>query len=357
MLDNNDAVSENYSPSASAEQVTEDKPVVNRYNTWGPKNLSADPTKIPLWPIVAGLGCFIGFQVAFGVLYLIVSAIQGAGWVENLIGFDPNSGQISPDTSSVEYPFGFILGSLIIGWVGLLVGVWFAGRRTTGGWKKVVLWKFDWKKDILIAVVFTIVFRLLETTVGVLLDKVWHVDVSKLGNTGILSDFTGWKQVCILFGAAVCAPIVEELFFRGVFLRAWVEKLKLPGTETYAVAGSVTVFIIVCLYTFISSFPLPVTVALIVAAATLLTWNLRKRKTGWAHSGAVISILLSSFTFGLLHAQTTPAATAYTVASTAIIGAMLGIMYLKTRRLGTTVLAHVALNSSAVLMLLLFGVS
>lgn len=339
--------------------------VVKTYNTWGPTKLSTNPHKIPLWPIMVGLVCFIGFQGIFGALYLILAIVQGAGWTENLFNFDANSGRVSTSMTDVQYPFGFIFGSLLLGWIGLLTGVWLAGRRTIGGWKNVVLWKVDWKKDLTIALAFTVLFRLLETGVGKLLEVVWHVDVSKLGNTGLLSDFTGWKQTLILFGAAVCAPIVEELFFRGTFLRGWSEKLKpswrksenSSNITTYAAVGSFLIFALTFFYCFSAKFPTPVSVAILAVAAGFLTWNFFKGRQDWKYSGAVISVMLSSFTFGILHAQTTPAATAYTVASTTIIGALLGVMYLRTRRLGTTVLTHIVLNSSAVLVLILFGIS
>lgn len=292
-----DVNTENINLEANAQNIPPSTIVLTEDNiektdddsSWPPGYNSTDLKKSgpKFRDVLIGFALFIGLQVVVGIVgifYIIATQSD----LTNL-----NDTQLSKNISDTFSSTGFfVVSSLILGWIGLLFGVWLAGRRTEGGWKTVVSWKFKWIPDILIALGFTLGVRVLEMGVGKILEGAGY-DPKDLSNEGILTSLTGGWKYAILFGAAICAPIVEELFFRGLFLSVTIKKLGIPA-----------------------------------------------------------GIIITSLVFGLLHAQGTLAATIYTVTSTALIGAGLALLFIKTKRLGTPVMSHIFLNSSAVLLVL-----
>jgi membrane protease YdiL (CAAX protease family) len=187
-----------------------------------------------------------------------------------------------------------ILTTLIASWAGMLIAVWWAGtHKGDKDWRKLLKWHFQWKRDIPIAIAFTIIFRLFEQGVGYVLQAA-GVDPEGLGNSSLVTDQSGIWLVLVIIGASIGAPFVEEIFFRGMFLSVAVRN--------------------------------------------------------W---GRVIGVILVSAVFGIMHAQTTLASSIYTIAITGLIGVALALLVLKTNRLGTSISAHVLFNSSAVILFFL----
>jgi membrane protease YdiL (CAAX protease family) len=185
-----------------------------------------------------------------------------------------------------------ILASLLLSWAGFLFSVYWAGtRKGDKNWRELIKWRFAWKKDIPIAIVFVLIYRGLEYLLGLTLEH-YGVDTSKLSNGGLVSDQTGIWLILVAIAASLGAPVVEEIFFRGMFLTV--------ARRNY---------------------------------------------------GTVAGILITSIIFGLLHAQASLAATLYTVTITGLIGLGLAILVVKTNRLGTSITAHILFNSSAVLLM------
>lgn len=183
--------------------------------------------------------------------------------------------------------------AMLLTWLGLSLPVLLAGRRDPRGIAGMVGWGFSWRTDLKIAVVFAVVLRSVEQLVGLLLTRL-GVDTDALGNSDMLTAAGhGWLVVLGL-GAAVGAPVTEELFFRGLVLQVAARKF-----------------------------------------------------------GPVLGVVASSMLFGLMHAQATAAATAYTVTSTAVVGAGLALLVLRTGRLGTSIVSHAVFNASAVLLMLI----
>lgn len=120
------------------------------------------------------------------------------------------------------------------------------------------------------------------------------ISTKALGNTGFLNSVEGAYLPYIVLATVVGAPIVEELFFRGVVLR--------------------------------------------VTSQTL---------------GVVAGVILTSLLFGVMHVQASLAASIYTVSMTAMVGVALAILRLRTGRLGTAILAHILFNAGGVVLALL----
>ena len=239
-------------------------------------------------------------HILFGILMIVVIApiVELAVIIPYLIHKDPTlinnpSTLTSEATSFMTNNIGALLGGLSLTWLGLTLPVFWAGRKFVGGWRKMIGWKFVWKTDLKIALGFAVGARLLEAIVNEIL-KFIHIDASKLTNGSLLTS-SGSKWIPILtIGAAVGAPIAEELFFRGLVL------------------------------------------------------TVTKRRFG-----KIVGVLVSATLFGLSHVQATLSASIYMFSSTAILGIMLALIVLKTNRLGTSILSHGAFNASAGILALL----
>lgn len=242
-------------------------------------------------------------DVLLGFLYSqVLGALPGVALVLILLPTylreNPNttSEQLTTDLLSNQAGGFVIITSLLLAWSGYLFATFWAGiRKGDGDWRKLLKWRFRASRDIPIAIAFTLIFRALESGVLFGLDAA-GVNTEDLGNTGFLDGQTGIMLAIILVLAAVGAPIVEEIFFRGLFL-------------------SVTV----------------------------------------RNYGKVAAVIITSVVFGLMHAQASLAATLFVVPSTALIGAALAILVLKTQRLGTAIASHILFNTSGVALALAFS--
>jgi uncharacterized protein len=250
-----------------------------------------------------GMGqVWIGLGVALG-LNLVVSVVALAIWFAQY--FDSlKSGDIGSQTQQIlsdltSSPL-FVLASLLTLWFGFLFGVWLASYRN--GQRSLALdfgWRFVWRTDIVLGIGLAILLRLADAGFSALVTAL-GVDPKSIDNSGPILDQKGIALVVIVIAASLGAPIVEELFFRGLTLRA-----------------------------------------------------LQKR---W---GAVVGIIGSSVLFGLLHAQPDASGqlgvqSLWLVLFTATLGAVLAWVAVKTNRLGITVIAHVTFNLSALLIALIW---
>lgn len=185
------------------------------------------------------------------------------------------------------------IGALVALWASLLSATFIAGRLADGGWRQMVGWYINWKRDLIIGVSTGVGMQLLSVGVGLYIQSL-GVDGKQLGNTNIVTDMSSTWMPLMIVAATFGAPIIEEIFFRGLF------------------------------------------VSVIHAR--------------W---GTFASVLLSAIGFGLMHAQGSPVTMIYTVLSTGVLGAILAVVRLLTGRLGTTIVTHIVFNSLGVCLALL----
>jgi membrane protease YdiL (CAAX protease family) len=186
-----------------------------------------------------------------------------------------------------------LLGSFASLWAGFMLAVFFAARATLGGWRVLFPIQIKWKTDLPLAILLLLTVQGGSFVIGLTLDSL-GISTKALGNTGFLNSVEGMYLPYIILATVLGAPIVEELFFRGVVLR--------------------------------------------VTSKTL---------------GVVAGVILTSILFGMMHIQANLAASIYTVSMTAMVGAALAVLRLKTGRLGTPILAHVLFNAGGVVLALL----
>lgn len=271
------------------------------FSTWGKSNAEENTAGVnpkksrreypSYWPVILGL---IG-TVVLPVILLFPAAIVELHLHPNLVttvnGVMDSSALQKKITSDFTDNVLCLLGSLILTWLALTLPVFVTGKKYFQGWKNLVKWKFSWKKDLLIALAFTVTMRVIEAIVDTILKQGAHLDPAKLANGGILTA-SGTKWLWLLgLAASIGAPIAEELFFRGL-------------------------------------------------AFTIISKKL----------GKFFGIFISSLLFGLAHVQTTVASSIYMFLTTFTIGSVLAFILSKTGRLGSTLLSHGMFNASAVLL-------
>lgn len=186
--------------------------------------------------------------------------------------------------------FGAIVVSLVAGWPGFLgwplVATWTKGQRSLARDFGLRLRPVDIGWGILGGVCAL----LLSATAGV----VWTVlsDAPEPTNADFLpSRPSGLTAAALLLLVAICTPVVEELFFRGLFLRAAGRRLGLP----------------------------------------------------WA-------VVISSVVFGLLHFQGTGLQGLFISGVTAVYGAAFALLVVRAGgRIGPAIIAHVVVNGVGVI--------
>lgn len=245
----------------------------------GPPTMAwAPPPPPPPRPVIRwGMG-----DVAIGLLLWLVGGVIGV-FVLIALGDDT--------TSLTDMSLSAIAVSLASGWLGLL------------GWPIVATW---WKGQRSLTLDFGLAFRPIDLAWGLLGGFValvisvagtilWSLlsSAPSPSNTGFLPKRPGaFTVVALVVLVAVCTPIVEELFFRGLFLRSVGRR-----------------------------------------------WNL------------VVGVIVSSFVFGLLHVQgSTWGEAGFMVLVTAGYGAVFALLVVRAGgRLGPAIVAHMCVNTVGVL--------
>jgi membrane protease YdiL (CAAX protease family) len=253
---------------------------------WGPPEVKKTKP-VGMGDVVSGL---ILAQV-FGAIPFIAAIIFIVTRLSDVL----NPAQTSDIIQQVLAAGPILVASMLASWMGFMLPTWWAAlNKGDKNWRELLKWRFNWKRDLLIAVVFVLVLRSIEIVIGLILQNIFGLNVEELSNAGIITQQSGIWLVLIALGAAFGAPVVEEIFFRGLFLSVAVRN--------------------------------------------------------W---GAPIGIIVSSVVFGILHAQASVEASIYTITSTTIVGLVLAILVLKTNRLGTAITAHLLFNTSGVILILL----
>lgn len=233
------------------------------------------------------LGFFLA--VSFSVLYTVGVSY----WVAT--NASPGVDDINEAVTAAFSTGPVLIGSFLSLWAGFLVAVAVAARATEGGWRSLLPIAIRWKTDLSLALILLLAIQGGAFAISLTLESL-GISTKALGNTGFLNAVEPAFLPYIILATILGAPIVEELFFRGLLLR--------------------------------------------VASRTL---------------GVVAGVIVSSVLFGLMHIQASLAASIYTVAMTGMVGVALALLRLRTGRLGTPIVAHVLFNAGGVFLAFLPG--
>lgn len=291
-----------------------------QYGFWGPET--------PKTPVLKPWGMD---YVGWGALFLIVSQIVLVpvlviiAMFETHIDFQsPDAVQQFSDAISKAAALGpGILVGLISEWV-VFFGVPYAASRRRGD--KSLARDFGLKfhkTDPFIGIGIAIGMQVLGIGLSALF-TLFHSNLSGADNTTMVTNQAGIFLILMTIAAALGAPLFEELFFRGLLMRAFLRKfahVDLAKSDRYQKP--------------------PLSPA-------------RQRLA------VVGSIALTAIIFGIMHApaststsHVTTAAFILLVSQTTLLGAVLGIVAYKTRRLGVNISAHMAFNTISVVLMLI----
>jgi uncharacterized protein len=280
----------------------------NKMDIWGPNDKETtgvtESTKrnFNLWNAAVGLIIAFALNTLWSVLVIVTLATRDAQTedVETLLTYFANNTESI--TKALTSGWGLVI-SLATLWAGL------AGYPLWVSWKtcrgpvidfRLVFLKRDWAWGAMFAVLFR-VFEFIAANVA----TKFGLDLTGSDNASFIKGQPLVWTIVLVMGAAIGAPIVEEIYFRGALLRS------IRNSATVQHAGKRT--------------------------------------------ATVIAIVLSSVIFGSMHASSATTGGAFLVGMTGMIGASLAIISLKTDRLGINIWAHVWFNLSGVLMALTFS--
>jgi membrane protease YdiL (CAAX protease family) len=239
---------------------------------------AAQPEGAPGWNLAeVALSFLIGYGLA-GLSSSLVAA--SVGW---------QSGKDRPE------PLGVIAASLIGLWVGLLGGAVVLGRRRgTGDLVADLGLRFrDWRDVVGGALAglicqYGVIWALYEPFVANNPGLRHRLDAPATSETG--GSHGAFEITVLVFLLCVGAPLVEEVFFRGLLLRALSARLR-----------------------------------------------------GLGRAGPVVSVVVTGAVFGLAHFELLQ------FAGLAVFGSILALITLRVGRLGPAIAAHAAFNAAAVI--------
>lgn len=156
------------------------------------------------------------------------------------------------------------------------------------------------------------------------------IDLSGADNTGMVTEQTGALLILMIIAASIMAPLTEEIFFRGMVLRAFLRSFaKIDHAP-----------------------PLP--------GVTDTRFNLESTSARRRRIGTVAAVLGSSLFFGILHVPISDGTTEVTLAAqmmlvfqTGFLGLVFAIVALRTRRIGLTIATHLWFNSASITLVFL----
>lgn len=185
--------------------------------------------------------------------------------------------------------------------------------------------------DLVLGVGLAVVLQVVMGAISWALNQT-DLDLSGADNTSMVTDKGGAVLVLMVFAAVIMAPLTEELLFRGLLLRAF---LRSPGRLDLAPH---------------------------LPGVTDRFHGPEKRPVNKV--GVVMAVLLSSAFFGLMHAQPVETASGgysfslgswVLVAQTGLLGLVFALVALKTKRIGTTITAHLVFNATSLSLVFLLA--
>lgn len=266
------------------------------YGLWGPANPWTRPIPWGLGDVAAGFALILAVNVipaALLIMLIVPRAIDNNEDPMDVIESIMNSGP-------------FLMFSLLSLWA-VFIGIPLRATNRKGSKSMRVDFGYQWAplRNIGLGIALAVALRGLEF-VAVTVAPRLGVDMSTADNSTFLTADRAWVWTLLLaIGASIGAPIAEEIWFRGLVLKAFMRQSR-------------------------------------VAALHI----------GPVRLGTAIAVLASSALFGLLHTTAFTSGGAFVAAVTASLGIALAIVTVKTKTLTAAMSCHIAFNSSAVALLL-----
>lgn len=248
--------------------------------------------KVGLWGPPAPRRAWGPRDVVYALVWLVAANVALAAPV---VWFMANSSSLTNPADITTHP-AVLTGGLLVLWA-VFAGVptLVSHRHGLGSWAADFGWRLPAKADWAFALKLGLVMRAADIGLGVLATELgWTTG----DNSNWLFDGSRALALTVFFvlGAAVIAPALEELFFRGLVMRALGRAKRLTGAAK--------------------------------------TW---------------VPVVVSSLIFGTLHANALDLSGLYVVALTAGCGAVLAVVAVRRGDLGASVATHIVFNSTGVI--------
>lgn len=211
---------------------------------------------------------------------------------------DTSSGDVSALTGQAVDRMGELATNPVVTVAGLLglwtgfvgVPVWLSCRRGTRSLATDFGFRFRWAVDIPLGLGLALGLRIAES--GLAKVGQWAgIPAADMSNSQVLDTRSLVAMIVLGLCVGLGAPVAEELFFRGLTLRAFAGRF-----------------------------------------------------------GPAVGVVASSLLFGLMHLQGFTAGAAFIVLLTGLVGATFAVVTLRSGRLGPAVIGHIAFNTSAVMV-------
>lgn len=289
---------------------------------WGPP---ARPTRVdgngpvsltPRWglgDLAWALFWFVAAQV------LLVAALTAVAVIQL---FPPGHPVTGADAAAILTRVGVLAHSgpgmavgLLSEWVVFVgVPVWVTVRKGRRSLAADFGYRIRWPHDVALGVAIAVAANLVFEAVTVVLHAA-HVNLAGSTNTGLVSSAGGRWVYVMAAAAGFAAPFVEELFFRGLFLHALLNRFRRP--------------------------PPPAATSRLRRVGRIFTGppgRLVRRYPG------VFAALISGTVFGVAHAQGGGVGGLFLLAQTTTLGVVFGLVAVRVGRVGPTICAHLANN-------------
>lgn len=271
---------------------------------------------------------FVAAQLALVAVFTVVGMYQVARARHGFTGSADDVAALMDKLRELPTSGGGMLVGLLFEWA-VFAGVplWVSRRKGSGSLSRDFGVRVQWRRDpvtgVLVAVGLNVVFMALSwllTRCG--------VNLSGSDNTGLVTDHGGGVWLWLLLAAAsIGAPLVEELFFRGLFLRALLKRFTAPlgdaqssmqaAWRTFCGPGS----------RFLRRYPVAFSAVTSGTVFGVLHWQ------GYSHGHLAGALFL--------------------IFQTVSLGITFGFIAARANRLGPTMCAHVANNTAASLLAIL----
>jgi hypothetical protein len=316
-------------------------PADTSFGLWGPPGPDAEepkvqrekPRKAPwglgqVWFAVAAM-VGVQFAVLPVVLFEAVKSLNAPVVNEAAIlaALEPEALSAASKTASV------IVSALILQWAVFVGMPWLTARRH--GLRSLAAdFGLRFRRwDPLLGFALAAALQVLMMGIGWLLANS-GLDLSGSDNTNMVTDHDGAMLALMVLAAAVGAPLTEELFFRGLTLRAMLRSfahVDLSDDPEFAAR----------------------------AAANRERTGRSEFSPGRRRIGVIAAAVLSSAFFGIMHTPLSDGTNEVSLAAqivlpmqTGLLGLVFALVAIKTRRLGLVICAHVVFNSTSLALVM-----
>lgn len=217
-----------------------------------------------------------------------------------------------------------------------------SNKRGLGSLAKDFWIKFNWKRDIIIGLIAAVVLRGAEFGVINGLTAL-GVDLSGADNSSIITSQSGfWFFINAIVVAIFLAPLFEEIFFRGLFLQSLLRLFRTARPRTGDTSVDLT--------------PLSSVTGVPMGSGVRLGKIVEMIVTPFYKARNYLAAIISAAVFGFMHFQGTDSfGQWFVVIETGVIGLIMALLVYRTKRVGTSIFAHIFFNGSGILLSVLLG--